>query len=139
MTILGRLHVERFKSLYDVDVELGHINVFIGANGSGKSNLLASPLPGNVLIAIPVMATEAWVLAALFPRLRNLESETAPAQVLVDKGKIEMGRTGPWKRVKEYRVFADAVATRLKHVREACAEAARFVTKLERASATLAK
>jgi predicted ATPase len=40
MTILGRIHVERFKSLYDVDVELGHVNVFIGANGSGKSNLL---------------------------------------------------------------------------------------------------
>jgi energy-coupling factor transporter ATP-binding protein EcfA2 len=40
MTILGRIHVERFKSLYDVNVELGHVNVFIGANGSGKSNLL---------------------------------------------------------------------------------------------------
>ena len=40
MTILGRLHVERFKSLYDVTVDLGNVNVFIGANGSGKSNLL---------------------------------------------------------------------------------------------------
>lgn len=40
MTILGRIHIERFKSLYDVEVELGHVNVFIGANGSGKSNLL---------------------------------------------------------------------------------------------------
>lgn len=40
MTLLGRIHVQRFKSLYDVDVELGHINVFIGANGAGKSNLL---------------------------------------------------------------------------------------------------
>lgn len=40
MTILGRIHIERFKSLYDVKVELGHVNVFIGANGSGKSNLL---------------------------------------------------------------------------------------------------
>jgi hypothetical protein len=40
MTILGKIHVERFKSLYDVEVDLGHVNVFIGANGSGKSNLL---------------------------------------------------------------------------------------------------
>lgn len=40
MTILGRIRVERFKSLYDVEVEFGHVNVFIGANGSGKSNLL---------------------------------------------------------------------------------------------------
>src|SRR5262245_768864 len=40
MTILGRIHIERFKSLYDVEVELGNVNVFVGANGSGKSNLL---------------------------------------------------------------------------------------------------
>jgi energy-coupling factor transporter ATP-binding protein EcfA2 len=32
--------VKGFKSLLDVQVELGQINVFIGANGSGKSNLL---------------------------------------------------------------------------------------------------
>src|ERR1700759_1196888 len=50
MTILGRIHVERFKSLYDVDVELGHVNVFIGANerieaGAGKDKGLASRSP----------------------------------------------------------------------------------------------
>ncbi len=32
--------VKNFKSLVDVKLELGQINVFIGANGSGKSNLL---------------------------------------------------------------------------------------------------
>lgn len=32
--------VERFKSLVKLDIELGQVNVFIGANGSGKSNLL---------------------------------------------------------------------------------------------------
>jgi predicted ATPase len=32
--------VKSFKSLQDVEIELGRINVFIGANGSGKSNLL---------------------------------------------------------------------------------------------------
>ncbi len=34
------LSVERFKSLVDLTLELGRINVFVGANGSGKSNLL---------------------------------------------------------------------------------------------------
>lgn len=38
--MLTRLHVEGFKSLRDTTVELGVVNVFIGANGSGKSNLL---------------------------------------------------------------------------------------------------
>jgi predicted ATPase len=39
--MLTRLTVQGFKSLRDVkDIELGVVNVFIGANGSGKSNLL---------------------------------------------------------------------------------------------------
>lgn len=99
---------------------------------------LPTPLPGRVVIAIPVMATEAWVLAATFPRLRNLESIVDPAGALVDKGKIEMGRNGPWKRAKEYRGFADGVASKLKRVREACGEADRFVAKLERVIPDLA-
>ena len=39
-SMLTNLSVRTFKSLEDVTVELGLVNVFIGANGSGKSNLL---------------------------------------------------------------------------------------------------
>ena len=38
--MLDNLCVRTFKSLDDVTVGLGRVNVFIGANGSGKSNLL---------------------------------------------------------------------------------------------------
>ena len=38
--MLERLSVRTFKSLDEVTVELGVVNVFIGANGSGKTNLL---------------------------------------------------------------------------------------------------
>ena len=38
--MLEKLSVKTFKSLEDVTVDLGRVNVFIGANGSGKSNLL---------------------------------------------------------------------------------------------------
>ena len=38
--MLENLSVRAFKSLDDVTVDLGLVNVFIGANGSGKSNLL---------------------------------------------------------------------------------------------------
>ncbi len=38
--MLTRFEVKGFKSLVDVAVDLGAVNVFIGANGSGKSNLL---------------------------------------------------------------------------------------------------
>ena len=39
-TYLRRLKVKGFKSLADVDIELRPLNVLIGANGSGKSNVL---------------------------------------------------------------------------------------------------
>ncbi len=38
--MLQQISVERFKSLVKLDLELGLVNVLIGANGSGKSNLL---------------------------------------------------------------------------------------------------
>ncbi|MGH9759404.1 MAG: AAA family ATPase [Blastocatellia bacterium] len=38
--MITKLTVEGFKSLESVTVDLGQVNVFIGANGSGKSNLL---------------------------------------------------------------------------------------------------
>lgn len=38
--MLEHLFVRTFKTLDDVSVDLGRVNVFIGANGSGKTNLL---------------------------------------------------------------------------------------------------
>lgn len=38
--MLEEIRVKSFKSLNDVTLKLGSVNVFIGANGSGKSNLL---------------------------------------------------------------------------------------------------
>ncbi len=40
MFALDHVNVRSFKSLVEADVTLGRVNVFIGANGSGKSNLL---------------------------------------------------------------------------------------------------
>jgi len=38
--MITKIWVECFKSLENVPIELGAVNVFVGANGSGKSNLL---------------------------------------------------------------------------------------------------
>lgn len=38
--MIRNISIKSFKSLLDVKIELGKINVFVGANGSGKSNLL---------------------------------------------------------------------------------------------------
>jgi predicted ATPase len=41
MPQLDRIHVAGFKSIRDQEISLGPLNVLIGANGSGKSNLIA--------------------------------------------------------------------------------------------------
>ena len=38
--MLKKLTVERFKSIRHAEVELGSVNLFIGGNGAGKSNIL---------------------------------------------------------------------------------------------------
>lgn len=38
--LIDRLIIRSFKSIVDQEIALGHVNVFIGANGSGKSNIL---------------------------------------------------------------------------------------------------
>jgi predicted ATPase len=40
--MLQQLHVQRFKSLQDVSVQLGRLNIVFGPNAAGKSNLLES-------------------------------------------------------------------------------------------------
>lgn len=97
---------------------------------------IGEPL-GALVIVIPVMALEAWVLAALFPRMGRAQLEEKPALVLVEKKKISMGRRGPWKRAIEYERFAQKVAKNLGRVRNVCPEADRFVTKLERLARAL--
>ena len=38
--MITKISVTNFKSIERLELELGHVNVFVGANGSGKSNLL---------------------------------------------------------------------------------------------------
>ena len=38
--MISSLKIKDFKSIVDVDIDFGNINLFIGTNGSGKSNVL---------------------------------------------------------------------------------------------------
>ena len=38
---IDKLTIKGFKSLQDVELELGKLNVLIGPNGAGKSNLIS--------------------------------------------------------------------------------------------------
>ncbi len=60
--MIEKIHIQNFKSIYDLEIEVGRINVFIGENGSGKSNLLEA--------LVFVSASESNMLSNefLFPR-----------------------------------------------------------------------
>ncbi len=38
--MIKQIHIKNFKSVQDLKLDLGRVNVFIGANGSGKTNIL---------------------------------------------------------------------------------------------------
>lgn len=38
--MIDNIYIKNFKSIEDLEIKLGRVNVFIGANGSGKSNIL---------------------------------------------------------------------------------------------------
>ena len=40
MTMIRKVDIRGFKSIYSTTLELGRLSCFIGANGVGKSNLL---------------------------------------------------------------------------------------------------
>jgi predicted ATPase len=46
--MIKEIKIENFKSIQSLDLELGRLNVFIGANGSGKSNILEGIVFGAV-------------------------------------------------------------------------------------------
>ena len=91
-------------------------------------------LPGAVVFSTPVMAVEAWIIAALFPREKTAEEIPNPARWLADRGKLRESPTDgkPWKELYRYRDdFAPRVGGKLKNVRKVCTEAERTLRAVE--------
>ncbi|MDM8569341.1 AAA family ATPase [Thiotrichales bacterium HSG1] len=38
--MIKKIHIENYKSIFNLDIEIGRVNIFIGENGSGKTNIL---------------------------------------------------------------------------------------------------
>jgi hypothetical protein len=91
-------------------------------------------LPHVIVLSSPVMAIEAWIVAALFPRESSPEAISDPAAWLFEKKKLRGSpRDGkPWKELHLYRAFASKVAAKLTRVRKVCAEAERTLRAVER-------
>ena len=84
---INRVHIKNFKSIVDLPIDLAPINVFIGENGSGKSNILealafaaaaaANKLDNEFLVSRGIRVTD--------PRfMRSAFAEEAEAPVSID-------------------------------------------------------
>lgn len=101
--MIRKVQVNNYKSILNLDLELGRVTVLIGANGSGKSNILeavalASAASQNklddvVLTSKGVRVTETRFMRAAFDRL--LAANSKPA--ITKNGKLQAegpGRSG---------------------------------------------
>jgi len=61
MAGIANLRLEGFQSIQHLDLEFGPLNVLIGANGSGKSNLIRFFLMLNYMLSPPSGALRRWV------------------------------------------------------------------------------
>lgn len=97
--MLDSIHIRGFKSIEDQKLELGRFNVVVGANGSGKTNLLeAIGLLGcaaagrvddeafrrrGVRPGVPALYKSAFRARKAIPRLIRLEARSADASYRV--------------------------------------------------------
>ena len=93
----------------------------------------ARRLPRELVIALPSMSIEAWVIAGLFPRESSPEQVRDPARYLARKRRLELGENDrPIKPSQTYENFGVQVAAHLAKVRTRCPEADRFCRKVIR-------
>jgi hypothetical protein len=96
---------------------------------------LGKTLPRQLVITIPAMAIESWVVAALYKHPAKPEILPVPAKILVEKGRLVMD-TKPKRQHKVikppavYRELAQHVAAKWARVKKACGEAERFDRKV---------
>lgn len=86
--MITSIHIENFKSIQSLDLELGRLNIFIGANGCGKSNILEAIAMGSAamedklddafLVNRGVRVTEPRLMKAGF----NKSAENMPVHIL---------------------------------------------------------
>jgi len=47
--LINHIRIKNFKSIADLELDLGRVNVFIGENGCGKTNILEAVAFGSVM------------------------------------------------------------------------------------------
>lgn len=95
--VLTRLYVDNFKSLVNFDVKLGRVNLLVGANGAGKSNVM------EVLEKLQALLVLQQTIPETFPR----SSLTRWQRLLHQRFELEVEGNGGTYQYKLDLDFAD--------------------------------
>ena len=127
-SLIRTLGVKEFKSLKHVEVELGLVNVFVGANGAGKSNLLeaigiigaaaSGRIDDNALLRRGVRPGVPEVYKSAFRRQRTGDKLANAIEIKVSTGEADatsyrinitnpIHNPGPWWVFQHEEVTAD--------------------------------
>jgi hypothetical protein len=113
-----------------------HASAYDGERLCAKIRSWLGALPRQVVIAIPAMAIESWVIAARYAQPANPERIAKPAHHLVEKKVLALD-TRPKRQHKvikppaKYQTFGSEVASRWSRVVKRCGEANRFDRKVK--------
>lgn len=76
--MIENIHIQNFKSIHNLEINLGRVNLFIGENGSGKSNLLealvfisasqSNKLDNEFLVSRGLRVTEPQLMRSAFSK-----------------------------------------------------------------------
>ncbi len=108
--MISQIHIKNFKSIVDLTLELGRVNLFIGENGSGKSNLLEAVAflssinsidEDGILFSKGVRETEAELFSSAFSDdIPNIDIDfIADNQLIKTSYKIEDPMFLNWKDI----------------------------------------
>lgn len=119
--MIEKIHIKNFKSLNDLDIDVGRINLFIGENGSGKSNLLealvfisasqSNKLDNEFLVSRGIRVTEPALMRSAFE-----EKEGQDIEIIVNgrdyyKFKTSDDSYSKWVNVFEKEVYDNLLDT----------------------------
>ncbi|WP_428662495.1 AAA family ATPase [Runella sp.] len=111
--MVQQVTIENFKSIQSLTLELGRVNVFIGENGSGKSNILEAIAMGSAaaenkldnefLSSRGIRVAEAQAMRSGFEK-ENLDKDIQIIVKSIDSGKINFtlhNKNGPFSTWEE--------------------------------------
>ncbi|MGB1206041.1 MAG: AAA family ATPase [Chitinophagales bacterium] len=106
--MISKIQIKNFKSVVDLTLELGRLNVFIGENGCGKTNILEAITCGsiaaengnlnNALMSLKgIRVTEAHLIKTAFD-ISAKKDEVIEVYLFNEKGEYHIFRTNIDKR-----------------------------------------